>query len=125
MLRNDSQSVFKVCFYAFVRILGIFYSLIRMGNWKRKTDQGVSDFDALMRAIKEIKVNKKPITTVARAYNVPKSSMFRYIKKLDAIVPDIAELDDDELTSKIREIASYAVLSVMHCFMILCRASIH
>lgn len=78
-----------------------------------------------MRAIKEIKVNKKPITTVARAYNVPKSSMFRYIKKLDAIVPDVAELDDDELTSKIREIASYAVLSVMHCFMILCRASIH
>lgn len=90
-----------------------------MGNWKRKTDHGVSDFDALMRAIKEIKVNNKPITTVARAYNIPKSSMFRYIQKLDAIVPDITELDDEELRSKIHEIASYAVLSVMHCFMIL------
>lgn len=78
-----------------------------MRRYKRKTDRGVSDFDALLIAIKEIKLNKKSIRSTAMKYNIPKSSLARYIRKINAEIHDISLFDDDELMKVVRRAAAY------------------
>ncbi|XP_031637668.1 uncharacterized protein LOC116350086 [Contarinia nasturtii] len=75
---------------------------------ERKTDHGVSDFDALLNAIKAIKIEKKRIRPTARAYSISKTSLTRYVEKLDKEVADISKLSDVELLAILRRIASYA-----------------
>lgn len=78
-----------------------------MSRRQRKTNNGITDFGALLEAIKEVKVDKKPKKTIARAYNIPKSSFIRYIQKFDKEIPDITEVSDYVLLQTIRKIASY------------------
>ena len=81
------------------------------GRKKQSEDQakkyGVQNLGDLVKAIKEIKVEKKLVRAVAKAYSIPKTSLFRYISKLDEQISDIALIDDDELTDKICKLTSH------------------
>lgn len=77
-------------------------------KYNRKTTHGISDFDALQNAIKAIVIDKKSIQSTAKAYNISRRSLGRYIKKFKAAVPDIAGVPDDDLMIVVRRIASYA-----------------
>lgn len=76
----------------------------------RKTDRGIKDFENLLNAVKEVKIEKKKILRVAKAYGIPDNSLGRYIKKLDDIVPDISAVPDDQLLKILKESTSYSHL---------------
>lgn len=61
---------------------------------KRKTSRGVSDYDELLDAIKDIKLYKKSVKSTATAHNIKRTSLLRYIAKFDAEVPEIENVDD-------------------------------
>lgn len=84
-----------------------------MSRRARKTDHGITDFDALLKAIKEVKVDKNPIKRTARTYNIPSSSFLRYIKKFDDEVPDITQVSDDVLMKIVKKVASYTKPSLV------------
>ena len=75
---------------------------------KRKTSYGISDYEGLLNAIKEIKTEKKSIRSVADAYKIDRKSLGRYVMKFDAKVPDITTVPDVDLMIVVRRIASYA-----------------
>ena len=75
---------------------------------QRKTEHGISDFDTFLNAIKAIKVEKKSIRSTAHDYSIDKSSLSRYVKKLDKEVPDITKVSDANLLVIVRRIGSYA-----------------
>lgn len=84
-----------------------------MSRRPRKTNHGITDFEVLLKAIKEVKVDKKPIKTTARLYDIPHSSFARYVQKFDVRIPDITQLNDTELAKVVKEIASYAAPSLV------------
>lgn len=84
-----------------------------MSRRPRKTEHGISDFEALMKAIKQVKVDKKSKQSTAREYNIPRSSLVRYIAKLDATIPDITQVSDVELMKAIKAVASYCTPSLV------------
>lgn len=77
-------------------------------NYNRKTTRGISDYDALLNAIKAIIVDKRSIQSTAKTYDIKRQSLSRYVKKFNAAVPDIAGVPDDDLMIVVRRIASYA-----------------
>lgn len=79
--------------------------------FKRTTDRanrkiGVTDFDALLKAIKEIKIDNKSLRATCKAYNIPRTSMSRYVGKLDAKFPDISAVNDAALIKELRSMTS-------------------
>ena len=64
---------------------------------QRKTEHDISDFDALLNAIKAIKIGKKSIRSTTRDYSIDKSNFLLYVKKLDKELPDITKVSDVEL----------------------------
>lgn len=74
---------------------------------QRTSDRGVKDFDALVTAVKAIKIAKQHLRPVATRYGIPKSSLGRYISKFDEQVEDITVLDDDQIKNVLRKIAAF------------------
>lgn len=70
------------------------------------------NFDALLSAVEEIKIDKKSIRSVAAAYNIPKSNLARYIGKIDAIGLDISKLDDDEILHNLLNVTHHGAATV-------------
>lgn len=80
---------------------------------ERKTEHGVSDFDALVKALKAIKIEKQSIRSTASDYGIDKSSLSRYVTKFDKELRDknlkqITDVSDAELMTIVRRIASYS-----------------
>lgn len=73
----------------------------------RSTERGISNYEELLDAIKEIKVKKKSVQSTAKFYNIDRKSLGRYVKKFDLEVPDITQVDDEALLKILRRIASY------------------
>lgn len=74
---------------------------------KRKTERGVNDFDALLSAMKSIKLNNVSIRKAAAANDIPERSLNRYKMKFDEQVENIKDHNDEELLQILRGIASY------------------
>lgn len=55
------------------------------------------DFGDLLKAVKKVRIEKKSIRSVANSFKISKSSLGRYVNKLDAVSNDISTLDDDTL----------------------------
>lgn len=60
------------------------------------------DYNALLSAIKDVKINGFKRRTTARAYNIPKTSFIRYLDRLDDEVLDITALTDADLLQMLR-----------------------
>lgn len=87
----------------------------------RKSDRGVTDYNALLRAIKDIKVENKSIRSTASAFKIDKSSLSRYVTKFDKIVSNINDVSDADLLEIVQSIASYsAPKQVKTTFVIFC-----
>lgn len=82
----------------------------------RKTDHGVNDLEALLNAVKAIKIDKKGLRATATAYKIPKSSLSRYIEKVDKEIPDIGAVDDEQLSTVLQDIASYTTPKLVRGF---------
>lgn len=80
---------------------------------KRKTEHGVTDFDALLSAIKAIKINNVPILRAALANNIPERSLNRYKKKFEEQVENIKDYGDEQLLEILQNIASYKKVSMV------------
>jgi len=63
---------------------------------KRSTEHGITDYDALLNAIKDI--NKRSKKSTAAAYKISRTSLLRYVAKFTAEVPDILAAFDDKLS---------------------------
>lgn len=85
-------------------------------NYKRKTGRGVKDVNALLQAIKKVKIDGAKPIPVAREYNIPKSSFVTYLAKFNRRVTDISDLTDDQLLNEIKNISSYGAPTV--CFIV-------
>lgn len=72
------------------------------------------DFDALLNAIKSIKIHKNSIRKAGAANNINFISLSRYVKKFDQKVADIKDISDEELKQVLRGIASYGNVAAAH-----------
>lgn len=61
-------------------------------NPKRKIDAEV-----MAAAIKEVRIDKKPVRTAAREHGIPRSTLLENIKKMDAQIPDMAAIPDTNI----------------------------
>lgn len=94
--------------------IGDIYPYSSMPNvYKRKTDRGIQDYDALVKAIKEIMIDKRSIRSVAAAYNIVPASLNRYVTKIRGSGCDVASMSDDVLKSLARNVASYKNTNVV------------
>lgn len=75
-------------------------------NYNRKTTRGISNYEALLSAIRAIIVDK--LQSTAKTYDIKRQSLSRYVKKFNTAVPDISGVPDDDLMIVVRRIASYA-----------------
>lgn len=85
-----------------------------MSRHVRRTDTGIKDIDALVAAVKEIKIDKRSVKSIAIKYKIPRSSLIRYMDKLCAQIQDISLVDDSELTSKLQTITSRGSPTVIY-----------
>lgn len=81
---------------------------------KRTTEQGISDFDALLNAIKCIKIGESSIRKAGLTNNIPDRSLSRYLKKFNEKVEDITGYTDEQLLQILRGIASYKNVAAAH-----------
>lgn len=93
---------FCYCFLILGGFVYIFADIIMSKKNKKQTV--VEDFDELLQAVKEVTVNKKILRATACAFNIPRSSLCRYISKLNM---DVANSSDDDLINRLKEIAAY------------------
>ena len=77
---------------------------------KRSTEHGITDYDALFNAIKDIIINKRSKKSTAAAYKINRTSLLRYVAKFTAEVPDILAVSDDELL----KVVSVYVIAFIH-----------
>lgn len=59
--------------------------------------------DAIVSAIKDIKLNNKGIRYTAKLYNIQKSSLSRYIQSINAAMPDIKNVPDNDIKDFFRK----------------------
>lgn len=61
------------------------------------------DFNALLQAIKCCLADNKPVKGTAKAYDIPRSSLQRYVKKVAAQFDDISSVEDGVLLEFVRD----------------------
>lgn len=95
----------------------------KAGNVKKsakKDEKKDFDFDAVLNAIKSIKINHVSIRKAAAANGIPDRSLTRYSQKFDAHVKDINDYKDEQLLEIIRGIASYKIVATAHTVKFFC-----
>ena len=65
------------------------------------------DYDAVVKALKAVKINKKSLRDAAAALGLSKSSLGRYVKNFEEEGKDIATMTDAELDALVRKNESF------------------
>jgi len=91
--------------------------------YKRKTKRCLSYKDSLLSAIKEVKLHGCKVSTVAEAYQIPRRTLTRYLKKLNGVIPTFDGLSDrdllahiNSLTYKTKTVSSLQIIFVYTLF---------
>lgn len=71
------------------------------GKSNKVDDEKVDD---IVKAIKEIKLNKKKVRALARAFAIPKSNLSRYSNELDKTIENYDTVPDDILKQSVRRL---------------------
>lgn len=75
-----------------------------MSSRKSKTTETKTiDYDAIVNALKAVKISKRSIRDAAAAYGLSKSTLGRYVKNFDEEGQDIANLTDAQLDDLVRK----------------------
>lgn len=69
----------------------------------KKTETKTIDYDALVNALKAIKISKQSIRVAAAAFGMSKTSLARYVQKFDKEGKDIANMTDAEIDALVRK----------------------
>lgn len=64
---------------------------------KQQKSKPEIDLDALVQAIKDVKLNQRPIRSTAKNFSIPRTNLMRYIERLNDEVPDITAIPDSNL----------------------------
>lgn len=84
-----------------------------MSAKKGKKSEDSVDFDAIVRAIKAIKIEQKSVRSVALAHGIPKSSLHRYMGKVNEKYADISQVNDEQLMNCVRGITAKGTKTVI------------
>lgn len=78
-------------------------------RYKRTSDRGVSnlDRDALIDALKAKQISNLPLRTVSKTYNIPRTSLRRYLASFEASGKDMAAMSDADLKDFVQSLATY------------------
>lgn len=71
-------------------------------NSKKSSDLTGIDFNALTNAIKRCLVEKQSVKPTAAAFAIPRTSLIRYLKKVEEEFDDIEAVDDVALLEFVR-----------------------
>lgn len=66
-------------------------------KYVRKTEVSSVDPNVVLESIKAIKLEKKSVVSVAQIHNIPKSSLFRYLGKVNQKFPDFSKATEPKL----------------------------
>ena len=73
-----------------------------MASYKRISDRANIDFGKLAQAIKAVKVGNIGVATAARSFEIPRTSLKRYIQKIESEGNvDFANIEDDKLPEQL------------------------
>lgn len=73
-----------------------------MSSVKKSASKQEIDFDALIVAVKACILDKLPVRATTRRYGIARSSLQRYIDKVNAIFSDLSVVNDDDLMEFVR-----------------------
>lgn len=78
-------------------------------RYKRKSNRGLSrlDHDALVNALKAVKVGTQALRAAAKTFNIPRTSLQRYIKSFEATGKDMATMSNQEIKDFIGTLTTY------------------
>lgn len=73
-----------------------------MSSNKKTTQSEQIDFDDILKAIKDVVIERKGLRVTARACNIDNTKLCRYIKRLSYKFEDLSTISDSELLDAIR-----------------------
>lgn len=86
-------------------------------NYVRKTDKTAPNPETLLAAVKEVRVEKKFVKTVADAHSIGRTSFYRILNKVDEAFKDVSKVADEKLLEFIKSINSVGSPGVC-CFLL-------
>lgn len=82
--------------------------VFRTSRFKRKTDRGNFDLKDAVQAVKAVKLDNKAVRAAAVQYNVPKSTLWRYVDIVSKKHEEISTVSDEQLLETIQHVGTYA-----------------
>lgn len=79
--------------------------------YQRKSNRASINFINLTKAIKAVEVGNIAVATAARIFEIPRTSLNRYIQKIEKENVDIVNIKDDKLSELLQRCVSYESLS--------------
>lgn len=75
-------------------------------KYKRKTEDSPTDPIKVLEALKAIKIEKCSVKSVAQNHNIPRSSLSRYLTRINYSFSDISMISDQQLLDCIKSFTS-------------------
>lgn len=75
----------------------------------KKSDRGLNtkDVNDLVNALKAVKINNTAIRAAATAFNIPRTSLTRYVRTFEATGKNIIDMNDEQLKVFVTSLATY------------------
>lgn len=75
-------------------------------KYTRKTEDSPTDPNKVLVALKAVQIEKCSVKSVARDHNIPRSSLSRYLTKINQEFSDISTISDQQLLDCIKSFTS-------------------
>lgn len=76
--------------------------MLKIADRTKMESEKKIDFVALLQAVKDCLLDKKGIRPTARAYNFPKSTLERHLKKIQSVYSDISNVSNNDLMNLLK-----------------------
>jgi len=86
--------------------------VFRTSRYKRTSDRINFNLEDAVEAIKAVKLEKKSVRASAKQYNVPRSTLARYMDIVLSEYEDISTVPDDKLQETLQRVGTYAACTV-------------
>lgn len=111
-LKSAVKHIWSACivfFFIFFVILIQKYT-VRYVERQEKADV---DFNSVLQAVKAVKKSKMSFRKAAAAHKITKSSLARYVKKIDETYNDISKVGDQMLLKLLRSFTSFGEMNMV------------
>lgn len=103
LARKLSNVVVYVTVINFNSVSMNFCIFLDMSTPKKSADSTGINFNGLVDAIKRCLKDKQSIKSTAKTYGLPRTSLIRYLKKVEANFDDISSVEDSVLLEFVRD----------------------